>query len=89
MLTKNEKKLLLSFLNNLRDNYGNAGCNDFRLANTLANKKMLCKAIKKVYSKKNAKVEIKSLMEEKGETIMTFDTLLLGYLIERIEEGKV
>ena len=87
MFTEAEKKILLGFLEDLSDKYGNAGCNDYRLPNTSENKQILCAAIKIQYEKDAVVKEVDRIMRIKGDTILTFDSLVLDYFIDKLGEG--
>ena len=77
-LTSAEASLLLHFLKDLSDKYGNAGCNDIELDNTDENWQIVANAY-----------EFDSVTDseerDKGGKIHAFDFMLCDYLATAIE----
>lgn len=78
-----EKKLLLEFLDELDDHYGNMSCNDFSLPNTPEGRELHEASIRYGMSKEEADEWLAE--KPKGKKISTFDSTVLGYLRHKLE----
>lgn len=86
MLTKAEKELLLGFLQELSDNYGHAGCNEYSLPNTPENREVMRKALTMTYSEDQEELEDEfDYLENCDKTIHTIDTIVLDYIVTKVE----
>lgn len=81
MLSVLEKEKLLSFLEELSDRFGNAGCNDYDMPNDASHRLLMERVIKVMFQPKDQPQQMEWLAES-GEGIPTMDTTVLGYLIE-------
>lgn len=85
-----EKKVLLSFLEDLDDRFGNAGCNDYdcsdvyAMPNDSSHQKFMKRVIKTMYEPKDQQGELENLIES-GKTILTMDTTVLGYIVSCVK----
>jgi hypothetical protein len=77
-LTRIEAVLLVSFLEDLDDNYGNAGSNDLFLPDTLEMREVVLAAEKDQSGEPNEKIRLYN-----GK-IYTSDQMILGYLRDKI-----
>jgi len=80
-----EKKLLFEFLDELSDHYGNAGCNDFEVPNTVEGRALFTAAVRYSYSEDDANRELAQAFEWSGGAIATVDSTILGYLRHKLE----
>lgn len=81
LLSVLEKQKLLSFLEDLSDHYGNAGCNDYTLPNDASHQLLMERVIQTMYDPKDQPQQLKWLAES-SKKIVTMDTTVLGYIIE-------
>ena len=81
LLTVLEKEKLLSFLEELSDHYGNAGCNDYTLPNDAPHRLLMERVIKVMYQPKDQAQQLEWLAQS-GKKIITMDSTVLGYIIE-------
>jgi hypothetical protein len=79
-----EKKLLLDFLKDLDESFGNAGCNDYSLPNDPPHQKLMKRVIKTMFAPKAQQEELEYLIES-GKRINTMDTTVLGYIVACIK----
>ena len=79
-MTEAEIKTLLDFLEDLSNEYGNAGCNDFTLLNTPENLEMVISAIKYGYRDDDQKEVLENILSKDKKTIRTVDFVVLDYL---------
>lgn len=87
-LTTIEKKLLLEFLNELSDKFGNAGCNDYSLPNDAAHRQFMEKVIKHGFSGDDQKEQLEMIFDipKKSSKLCTMDITVLDYLKSCVEQ---
>jgi len=76
-----EKEILLHFLEDLSDRFGNAGCNDYELPNDALHRLLMERVIKIMFSPEDQPQQLEWLAES-GKGISTMDAIVLGYIIE-------
>lgn len=79
-MKKHEMIVLVGFLNELSDEFSNAGCNDFELPNTPENRELI------IAAEKHADCYEEEWHENDKDTISSSDTIVLEYLIHRLKE---
>jgi len=78
MLTKTEAKLIVQFLDELSERFGNDGCNDFTLDDTPENRAFVEAA--------QEGQDLELSIDKKQMLIYTFNTLIVDHLIARVKE---
>lgn len=81
-----EKKMLLGFLQELRNHQSNAVCNDFELPNTPEGQKIHEESVRLTMSKRDADEWLSNDHGSKSKTIATMDSIVLRYLSEKIKK---
>lgn len=83
MMNNSEKKILLDFLEELSDRFGNDGCNDYELDNSSENRELCYAAMEYGVSKGEADEWLENLNLSKKIIFSNF--IILDYLIQKFK----
>lgn len=86
-LSPAEKNLLVDFLEQLSDRFGNDGCNDFYLPNDEKHRELMRTVIKSQFSPEAQEEELAWLERQakNGKKLVTMNITVLGYLIDLVK----
>lgn len=87
-LTDYERELWNDFLDQLQTHIDNAGCNNFKLANTVEGRRIAEDMIKTQYGQKDQKQLLEDLEDqiEYGGEIGVLDTSVFVYLRDKVDQ---
>jgi len=83
-LTDLEVEILSRLLEDYRNKLSSAGCNDFTLPNNVDSLELIKNAFEYGSTPEDAAGEVERLSHCTGDTLYTYDFVLLGYLKNKI-----
>lgn len=83
MMNNSEKKILLDFLEELSDRFGNDGCNDYELDNSPETRELCYAAMEYGAGKKDADEWLENL--DLSKKIIFPNFIILDYLIKKFK----